>query len=110
MPKTSTNRLPKFKSEAEEAAWYTTPEGQRHTNREFRKALKNGTIIRSDGAFTEDTLRQILAQAKEKITKSISIRLPMADIERAKKIATRRGIGYQTVLKDVIHKSLSQTS
>lgn len=103
-----------FRSEAEEAAWYTTPEGRRQTRREFEKALKNGTLIRSKGSRIPgaDTkvLLELMKQAKEKATRSISIRLPVADIERAQAIAERKGIGYQTVLKEAIRKGLKKAS
>jgi hypothetical protein len=98
---------PNFKSEAEEAAWYATPEGRRQTRREYEKALKEGTVIRS-GGVDENVLRQLMEQAKERATRAISIRLSVADIERAQAIATQQGIGYQTVLKKVIHNGLKK--
>lgn len=108
MPRKSTETL-KFKSEAHEAAWYTTPEGRRQTRREYEKALKEGTVIRSNGV-DGTVLRQLMEQAKERATRAISIRLPVADIERAQAIAHQKGIGYQTVLKDVIRKGLRKAS
>ncbi|MSV27211.1 MAG: hypothetical protein EXQ52_00460 [Bryobacterales bacterium] len=33
------------------------------------------------------------------MTKAISIRLPVADLDQAQQIAAKEGIGYQTVLK-----------
>jgi predicted DNA binding CopG/RHH family protein len=38
----------------------------------------------------------------------VSIRLSIADIERAKYIASRRGTGYQTVLKEAIRVGLKR--
>ena len=35
---------------------------------------------------------------------------PIADIERASAIAERRGVGYQTVLKELIKAGLSKAS
>jgi predicted DNA binding CopG/RHH family protein len=49
-----------------------------------------------------------MEQAKERATRAISIRLSVADIERAQAIATQQGIGYQTVLKKVIHNGLKK--
>ena len=43
MPRKSTN-VPRFKSEAEEAGWYATPEGRRQTQREFVRALRAGSL------------------------------------------------------------------
>lgn len=98
-------RKPEFNSEAKESAWYTTAEGRRQTRREYEKALKRGTISRSDGV-DDAVLRQLMEQAKERTTRAISIRLPIADIERAQTMAGQRGVGYQTVLKDAIRKGL----
>jgi predicted DNA binding CopG/RHH family protein len=49
-----------------------------------------------------------LAQAKDKTLHTVSIRLPVADIERARAIAAKEGIGYQTVLKRAIHEALAK--
>lgn len=43
MPRILTKHFP-----AGEAAWYATPAGRRHTEREYRKALKEGTLVRSE--------------------------------------------------------------
>ena len=99
-----------FKSESEEAAWHTTPEGRRQTRREFERAIRNGTALRSEGAKIPRTdakvLTELMELAKANTTRAISIRLPIADIERARKIAAKRGIGYQTVLKQAIRAGL----
>jgi predicted DNA binding CopG/RHH family protein len=39
----------------------------------------------------------------------VSIRLSVADIELAKNIASKRGTGYQTVLKEAIRYGLKRT-
>ena len=41
--------IPMASSESEEAAWYSTAEGRRQTQREFDRALQDGTISRSPG-------------------------------------------------------------
>lgn len=92
--------------------WYASPEGRRQTQREFQRALKNGTLIHSSGSRTTPTdpavLRKLLEQAKAKATRPVSIRLSLADIELAKNVASRRGIGYQTVLKEAIRRGLKR--
>src|SRR5712691_5715498 len=109
MPRKST-RLPKAKSVTEESDWYASPEGRRQTQREFERALKDGTLVRSSGSRIPRTdpkvLEALLEQAKAKATRPVSIRLPLADIELAKNIASKQGIGYQTVLKQAIRKGL----
>ena len=111
MARTSTDR-PTFKSEAEEADWYATPRGRDQTRKEFERALRAGKVTRSVGANVHRTdaklLAELMEQAKAKATKAISIRLSIADIELAKRIAASEGIGYQSVLKRAIRKGLKR--
>ncbi len=99
-------------SKADEADWYATPEGRRQTQREFARALKAGTLIRSAGSRIAKTdpkvLAQLMEQARLKATRAISIRVPIADLERARRIAAATGVGYQTVLKQAIRKGLKR--
>jgi hypothetical protein len=109
MPRKSTTpHEPSSKTEAPD--WYASPEGRRQTQREFERALRNGTLIRSAGSRIPRTdpgvLKTLLEQAKANATRPVSIRLPVADIELAKDIASKRGTGYQTVLKAAIHRGL----
>jgi hypothetical protein len=109
MARKSTN-MPNFKSEAEEADWYATPAGRRQGIREFERAIKNGTLVVSGPSNIPRTdpklLAELLARAKENSTQAISLRVSIADIEAAKRIARRQGIGYQTVLKQAIRNGL----
>src|SRR6267154_6156415 len=93
-------KLSRPKSGTEEADWYASVEGRRQTQREFERALKKGTMIHSAGSRIRRTsprvLERLLEQAKINATRPISIRLPIADIELAKSIASEQGIGYQT--------------
>ena len=111
MARTSTD-VPKFKSDAEEADWYTTPQGRRQTRREFARALKDGNLVRATGSKISKTdtnvLLQLMEQAKQNATRAISIRVPIADLEQAQRIAEKTGVGYQTVLKQAIRKGLKR--
>ncbi len=100
---------PKFRSESEEAAWWASPEGRRYTQREFDRAARQGRLLMSAEGLTPGTLAELLRRAKQNATRPISIRLPIEDVERAKKIAASKGIGYQTVLKQAIRKGLPKT-
>jgi predicted DNA binding CopG/RHH family protein len=77
---------PEFRSEAEEAAWWDQ-------NQELIADLliKHGRR----GAVP---------------TKNISVRLPVSDIERARKLAEKRGVGYQTLIKSLLHDALKKES
>jgi predicted DNA binding CopG/RHH family protein len=93
MPKPSSKKvtnsiyqIPKFKTEREEAEWW-------YTNRERLDDLlvKHGRIVPG---------------RKVERTRAVSIRLPEVDIELAQRLAKDQGIGYQTLLKDVIREGL----
>jgi predicted DNA binding CopG/RHH family protein len=111
MPRKSSNAA-RFRSEAEEADWHATPEGRRQTAREFAHALQAGTLSRSAGLRVPKTdsnlLEQLMHRAKEHASRPISIRLPIADLEKAKRIAEKTGVGYQTILKRAIRKGLTK--
>jgi len=105
--------MPDFKSEAQEADWYATPAGRRYTQREFERAVKDGTLmVNPQGLNLPQTdpalLGELLARAKEKATRAISLRVSVADIEAARRIAARSGVGYQTVLKQAIRDGLKK--
>jgi hypothetical protein len=107
-------KLKADKEPAAEAAWYASPEGRRKTQREFESALKRGAVLRSKGSaipLTDaKTLAALVERAKANATRAISIRLPIADIDRAQQIAAKQGIGYQTVLKRAIRAGLKKVS
>ena len=77
---------PEFLSEAEEAEWW-----DRHQNLISDLLLKHGRR----GAVP---------------TKNVSVRLPITDIERARNLAEKRGVGYQTIIKTLLHEALKRES
>ena len=111
MPRTSPH---KPGSPAAEAAWYDSPEGRRQTQRELELALKRGAVLRSQGApippAAAEVLAELVEKAKPNATRPVSIRLPLAGIEQARKIGAKQGIGYQTILKRAIHAGLKKVS
>ena len=71
---------PRFRSEAQEAEWW-----DQHQELIADLLVKHGRR----GAVP---------------TKNISVRLPVTDLERARKIAERRGVGHQVVIKTLLHE------
>ena len=73
-----------------------------------RKALgeRAAALIRSGNAkpLTKDAIQSRLAAAKK--SQPITIRLMVADIELAKERAEKKGLGYQTYLKSLLHEAL----
>jgi predicted DNA binding CopG/RHH family protein len=67
-------------------------------------ARGNPEIAKSD----PKVLEQLMEEAKRNATRSISIRVPIADLEQARQIAEKTGVGYQTVLKQAIREGLKR--
>jgi len=92
-----TLEMPKFKNESEEANWWTSPAGRAYVKRKSAEAQSKG--IRATGS-------SLVAKLNRKSSVQIAIRLPEADIAQARKLAERKGLGYQTLLKTLVHEGL----
>jgi hypothetical protein len=96
MPKKKT--LPAFANEAAEAQWYA--EHQDELDAYMTPVKPQSTPLWQ---------RLGLAPREEETpAKQITIRIPPADIERAKIIASRKGLRYQTYLKMLIHEGVER--
>jgi hypothetical protein len=91
--------MPKFRNENEEADWWASPEGRDYVK--LRSA-------RPKGAQTAGS--RMVAKIAKKNSIQIAIRLPEVDLKRARKIAARKGIGYQTLIKMLVHEGLQRES
>jgi predicted DNA binding CopG/RHH family protein len=65
----------------------------------YRKGLD---IKTTDPAVLQELMDRVTARR----TQAVSLRIPVSDIDAAKKIAAQMGLGYQTVLKEIISKAL----
>ncbi len=127
---------PSFKNEKEEADWLASPAGREHARRSFQKAIRKGRIIvnkklsileasrlakstgkvvvRRKGSGVRPTdpavLQKMLEEEQASMTKAVSLRISQGDLDAAKRIAEKTGKGYQTVLKEIIHKGLQRAS
>ena len=95
--KAMTVQVPKFASEHEEAGWWASEEG--------RKFLKVQSAHRQRKAPGGSKLVTKLARAN---SVQIALRLPSPDLAKAREIAERKGIGYQTLLKMIVHEGLQR--
>jgi uncharacterized protein (DUF4415 family) len=85
-------RIPNFRSEKEEAAWWDAhPDVIAEL---FLKAKTQGKIKRLP------TIRSV--------TKPVTIRIAVDDLETAQEIAERRGVPYQTYIKGLLHQALQR--
>jgi hypothetical protein len=91
----SSLKVPTFAAEAEEADWW-------YENRPLVEAEINT-------AFAEGRMKRGIP-APRGITPATSIRLDPADIEKARAVAAKRGLKYQTYLKMLIHEALEKES
>jgi predicted DNA binding CopG/RHH family protein len=86
-------KIPKFENETEEANWlYENRDGLAAA---FLQAAQEGQV-------RQGTLM------KRGITPPTTIRLAPEDISRARALAERRGLRYQTYLKMLIHEALER--
>jgi predicted DNA binding CopG/RHH family protein len=95
--KADTPKVPKFETEAAEARWWD--EHKSMVEASLRDAMRDGTAQRG-------AARRLVREARE--SKNITIRMPLRDIERARSLAEKRGIGYQTYMKMLLHEALER--
>jgi predicted DNA binding CopG/RHH family protein len=86
---------PTFASEDEEATWWASRRGRdflKQKSAEPQKKMAKGS--------------RLVGQLNRTASVQIALRLPSPDVEKARELATRKGIGYQTLLKMLVHEGL----
>ena len=68
---------------------------------DIREAKAKGRVVVSNGDWNE-TVKAVKAKMAADATKSITIRVPVRVIERYKKRAAAVGVGYQTLMKQML--------
>jgi predicted DNA binding CopG/RHH family protein len=89
---TAKTRIPIFKSEKEEAQWWDAHPDV--ITELFVQAKKEGKLKR--------------LPVFRGATKSVTIRMPIVDIESAQRLAEQRGLPYQTYIKGLLHRALER--
>jgi predicted DNA binding CopG/RHH family protein len=87
-------QIPDFKTEAEEARWW-----EKQSSR-IAQRMEEAIAAGEDLMVVPAPLERALA------AKNVTIRLSLADLERARKQAERRGLRYQTYVKMLLHQAL----
>ncbi len=89
--------IPKFENEEQEAGWW-----------DRNKELVEQNLLRAiqDGTAKRGTAQKLLKESRE--SKNITIRMPLADLERARLLSARRGLAYQTYMKMLLHEALDR--
>ena len=85
--------LPKFASEEEEANWY--PAHPEFLEALFEQARAEGRLVR--GPVVD----------RSELTTPITLRISQGDLEKARTQAKKKGIGYQTYMKMLLHEALA---
>ena len=87
-------KKPKFSSEREEADWYSDNPG--YVLQELQFAEAEGRLVPGPVVKRSD------------LTTPVTIRLSQTDIAKAKLQAEKKGIGYQTYIKMLLHEALAK--
>ena len=86
-------KMPKFKSEDEEAQWW-------YDNREEHSRLMAKAVAK--GQTT--TLAEVFA--RHGIKTSLPVPIDSSDIARAQKLAKKRGVRYEALVNKLLHEAL----
>jgi hypothetical protein len=89
--------MPKFVNEAQEADWWASREGREFVKQKAAETGKKGGAPRGS---------RLVGQLNKVASVQIALRLPEPDVAKARELATRKGIGYQTLLKMLVHEGL----
>lgn len=95
MAKKVNPKPPGFSNESAEADWWASEEGRAFLKQQKAPAKKG------KGSTLVAKLRGISSV-------QIALRLPSPDLAKAREIADRKGIGYQTLLKMLVHEGLQR--
>lgn len=88
-------KIPGFASEAEEADWWFQNRGA--VEDKLITAMRAGTALTGSA-------QRLTAEARG--SKNITIRMPLADLERARLLSAKKGLAYQTFIKMLLHEAL----
>jgi predicted DNA binding CopG/RHH family protein len=102
MPK---KKLAETQTELEESRWFEQNQGR--LLRMFEKAEKQGSL-RIGGKSVGITLSKRTESLLKPRTQKVMLRIATEDLERARRQAAQRGIGYQTYIKSLLHQALDQ--
>lgn len=91
-------KIPSFAKEAEEAQWWY--DHREEVIQAFEEAAARGEL-------RTGTAARLARQHATGITPTTTIRLDPQDISRARRLAAKRGIRYQTYLKMLLHEALA---
>ncbi len=89
--------IPKFAGEADEAKWWDNHRSEIEV--EIRRRIKQKRPL---------TLDNLLQGAK--LSQSITLRIAREDLDTARRLAARKGLGYQTYIKMLLREALAKNA
>ena len=102
MPK---RKLTDMKTEAQEARWFE--ENQDRLLKLFEQAEKDGTL-RVGGKSVGITPSTKTETVRKPPSQKVMLRIPTGDVDRARRHAADKGIGYQTYIKMLLRAGLDR--
>ena len=98
-------KLAETKTEADEARWFER--NQSHLLRLFEQAEKEGSLRIGGRSVGISIHKQTGALVKPR-SRKVMLRMPVDDLERARRLAATKGIGYQTYIKMLVRDGLNR--
>ena len=95
------------RTELEEARWFE--QNQDRLMRLFERAEKEGSLRIGEKSVGITFAKRTETLAKPRSQK-VMLRIATEDVERARRQAAQKGIGYQTYIKSLLHQALDQQS
>ena len=93
------SEVPNLRNESDEADWWASAAGRAYVKRKSAESKSSGTKVKGSS---------LVEKMNKKSSVQIAIRLPQADLDQARKLAERKGLGYQTLLKMILHEGLAR--
>src|ERR1700691_1417541 len=98
-------KLPETRSEAEEARRFE--ESRERLLKLFEQAAREGSL-RVGGKSVGITLSKKAEALRKPPSQKVMLRIPVDDLDRARRQAERKGIGYQTYIKILLREGLDR--
>ncbi len=101
----SKKKLTETRTEAEEARWFE--QNQDRLLKLFEQAAKEGAL-RLGGETVGITLLKGTESIRKTPSQKVMLRIPADDLDRARRQAAGKGIGYQTYMKMLLREGLDR--
>lgn len=101
----SKKKLATTRTEAEEARWFD--ENQDRLLKLFERAEKEGRL-RIGSKSVGITLSKRTGSLTKPPSQKVMLRIPTDDLDRAKRLAAAKGLGYQTYIKSLLRQGLDR--